>query len=293
MSDAFSDALGERQYASQYGTPAVGLVVYRGGVPAASDGNVAAARMETLDGTIIFDRQALSTATGTYEVVLSSAETQTPGIYKVVWSYTIDGIPQNFTALLEVGESSPAYDHLDEGMKGVVESVWLRFADLFDSPEGGPHLQVYFQTRFGRGRMAQLLRQALGRLNTIAQPHMTYSLEGPPDGKQFPLAQWGGLLEQALYIEAIKHLIRSYVEQPEAVGVNVARLDRRDYMTRWQTILTMEQADLQSQLDVFKMAHMGLGRPRVLVSGGVFGTYGPTRLSHSAAARPRYWARFH
>lgn len=294
MTTTFSESLGERTYASQYGQPTVGFIVHQGGVPADADGNNVTARMETLDGvTVIFDRAVDHPATGTYETTLLSSETAAPGLYKVTWSYALDGTPQEFVTLLEVGESSPAYDRLDDGMKAVVESAWMRFADLFDSPEGGPHLQVYFQSRFGRGRMAQLLGVALGRLNTVAQPHTTYSLVGPPEGKQFPIAQWGGLLDQALYIEAIKHLIRSYVEQPEAVGVNVARLDRRDYMSRWQTILEMEREDFASQMEVFKMAHMGLGRGRVLVSGGVYGTYGPTRLSHSAAARPRYYARFH
>lgn len=291
---AFSEHLGERTYASQYSTPTVGFVVHRDGQPADADGNLVTARMETLDGTtVVFERSALHTDPGTYEAILSSAETASPGIFKVTWSYTIDGAPQTFVSLLEVGESSPAYDRLDDGMKAVVESAWVRFADLFDSPQGGPHLQVYFQTRFGRGRMAQLLSIALQRLNTVAQPHTTYSLEGPPVGRQFPLAQWGGLLDQALYIEAVKHLIRSYVEQPEPVGVNVARLDRRDYMQRWQDILRMEQDDFKGQMDVFKMAHMGLGRPSVLVSGGVYGSYGPTRLPGSAAARPRYYYRFH
>lgn len=291
---SFTEALGDRTYVSQYGTPTVGFVVHKAGVPSDADGNNVTARMETLDGeTVIFDRAADHPATGTYETTLSSAETASPGIYKVTWSYAIDGAQQSFVSLVEVGESSPAYDRLDDGMKAVVESAWMRFADLFDSPVGGPHLQVYFQSRFGRGRMAQLLGIALGRLNTVAQPHMTYSLEGPPNGKQFPLGQWGALLDQALYIEAIKHLIRSYTEQPMPMGVNVARLDRRDYMDRWRSILDLEREDFDSQMDVFKMAHMGLGRPRVLVSGGVYGSYGPTRLPHSAAARPRYYARFH
>ena len=55
----------------------------------------------------------------------------------------------------------------------------------------------------------------------------------------------------------------------------------------------MEEDDLKKMLDVFKIAHMGLGRPHVLVSGGVYGNYGPTRIaSGSWASRPRYWARF-
>lgn len=294
MTQSFSDTLGERQYASQYGTPTVGFVVHASGEPTDADSNLVTVRMETLDATtVLFERTADHPATGVYETTLLSSETQSPGIYKVTWSYHVGGTAQTFIGVIEVGESSSAYDALDDGMKMVVESVWLRFADLFDSPDGGPHLQVYFQSRFGRGRMAQLLSIALNRLNVISQPHMTYSLVGPPDGKQFPLAQWGGLLDSATYIEALKHLIRSYVEQPEAMGVNLARLDRRDYMDRWQRVLDMEMKDFESAKETFKMAHMGLGRPRVLVSGGVYGTFGPTRLSHSAAARPRYGMAFH
>lgn len=553
----FSDDLGERTYVSQYSNPEIGLLIYKAGALADGDSNLVTARMESLDGlSVIFDRSALHTSTGTYEVVLASGETEQPGLYKVTWAYSLDLLPQVFVSIIEVGQSAPAYDRLSDGMKSVVESAWMRFADLFDSPLGGPHLQVYFQSRFTRGRMAQLLQVALGRLNTVAQPHMTYTLMGPPDGNEFPLGQWGGLLDQACvapetlilksdltwapaeslrvgdkivafdedirqakfrtaevefnqvqikprvrvetpkrtlsvtpdhkfvvrrkssekngkiwyrrywveaqdlkpgrdeilsigepwaqandfrhgylagmldgegclslisqsrtttsaqarlsiaqrpgavldqtseyltalgfdhsigangaessgvlnlhirggvgavmralgtlrparmigrpdlsriwegvslrnqslesvpvlsvegsldgpvsvmqtstgtfiadgllshncYIEALKHLIRSYVEQPEAVGVNVARMDRRDYMSRWQQVLEMEIEDFKGQMDVFKMAHMGLGRPRVLVSGGVYGNFGPTRLPGSAAARPRYYQSFH
>lgn len=283
----FSDALGDRRFVSQYGIESVGLEVRRQGVLADADANLVTARMTSLDdATVVFDRQALHVALGQYETLLSSAETATPGIWKVTWSYALDAIPQTFVGLLEVGESAPAYDALDVGFKAIIESVWIRFADLFDSPEGGPHLQVYFQSRFGRGRMAQLLKIALQRLNTVAQPHQTYGLDAT---QPFPYAQWGGLLDTALYIETIKHLIRSYVEQPEAVGVNIARQDRRDYMNRWESVLRMEESDFKSQMDVFKMAHMGLGRPSVLIAGGAYGNYGAERMVGSAVARPRYW----
>ena len=290
-----TDAYAERQYASRYSIEPLTLRVHKRGELADADANAVevSMRVPVDGGAVIFSRPATHTELGTYEVLLSSEETQTPGLYEIRWEYALDSVPQVFAGLLEVGESAPAYDALDVGFKAVIESVWMRFADLFDSPDGGPHLQVYFQSKFGRGRMAQLLTVALNKLNTVAQPHMTYGLEGPPVAPLFPFAQWGGLLEQALYIETIKHLIRSYTEQPEALGVVMARMDRRDYTSRWREVLADEQADYKDMMEGFKIAHMGLGRPRVLVAGGVYGNYGANALPPGMlASRGRAWAHF-
>jgi hypothetical protein len=54
-----------------------------------------------------------------------------------------------------------------------------------------------------------------------------------------------------------------------------------------------EEEAAKAQLQVFKIASMGLGRPAILISGGVYGRYGPTRMAGSVAARPRYWTRFY
>lgn len=288
---SFSDLLGERQFVSQYSADdTVGFVVHKNGVPADADANNVVVKMETLGNTptTIFQRTADHPATGVYETALSAAETSVPGLYKITWTYAIDTNTQSYIGILEIGEASAAYDNLPIGLKGVVESVWLRFADLFDSPYGGPHLQVYFQTRFGRGRIAQLLQIAVQKLNIISQPHLTYAADD-----KFPIQQWGGLLDELTYIEALKHLVRSYVEQPEAMNATITRMDRRDYMQRWSEVLQMEQEEAKLAVESFKIAHMGLSKVRVLVSGGVYGNYGPTRLAGSAAARPRYWARFY
>lgn len=285
------DALVDRRYISQYAIETLELRVLVSGMLADADGAVTAVVQGiTTPPGVIVSRAALHPEPGIYQVVLSSAETSEPGLYTVTWTYAVGGVAQTYVGHLEIGESSPAYDNLDEGFKAIVESAWIRFADLFDSPNGGPNLQTYFQTRFNRNRMAQLLQVAVNRLNTIAQPHQTYSLD--PTLAPFPYAQWGGLLDQALYIECLKHLIRSYVEQPDAQGVGVARLDRRDYMDRWRTVLDAEERDFRDQMDVFKIANMGLGRSSVLVSGGAYGSYGPMRLPGSPA-QPRFWARMY
>lgn len=286
-----SGLLGERKYISMYRPQTLGFRVLRSGVLADADGDVTATFQSVADdpGTV-FSRSATYLGVGEYEVTVASTEVVQPGLYGMVWTYLLDAVAEAYVGYVEVGQPSPVYDSLSLGFQGIIESAYIRFADLFDSPDGGPHLAVYFQTRFGRERMAQLLQVAMGRLNTISQPRMTYSLD--PSGKAFPYAQWGGLLDQALYIECVKHLIRSYVEQPETQGVVAARLDRRDYMSRWQSVLDSEQHDFDQQLEHFKIAHMGFGRPYVLVAGGVYGNYGPTRLPGNPA-QPRYWTRWY
>lgn len=289
-----SNLVGESIWVSQYKVVEFGIVVYVDGEPDDADGdvNVLLQSVDELDQvTTILTVVADNPETGTYTVTLSSGQTAQPGFYKITWTYEVAGEEQTYTHILEVVSTNPILDSMDASLYPVLDSVWMRFADLFDSPFGGPHLQVYYQTRFNRARVADLMGTSLRKLNVAAQPVTTYSLN-TEGGHLFPTSQWGGILEQGAYIEVIKHLMRSYVEQPATPGVNVALLDRRDYLNRWQTILQMEQKDYDEMMDTFKIRHMGLGAPRVLVSGGVYGNYGPTRLPINAA-RPRYAWRFH
>ena len=134
---------------------------------------------------------------------------------------------------------------------------------------------------------------AINKINTIGQPWSNYTMDGN-GGPQYPIAQWGGLLGQYTYVEMIKHLMRSYVEQPVLQGpASITRLDRRDYIERWRTVLQDESAELKSMLDTFKIRRMFGGAPKVLVSGGTYGRYAPTRIAGAVAARPRMWARWY
>ena len=167
--------------------------------------------------------------------------------------------------------------------------------DGFDSPYGGPNLQIWFQSKFGRGRIAQLLRQTIQHLNTVGQPIDTYTVDGV-NGPEFPVTgmnNWSGLLNTSLTIEVYKQLMRAYVEDPDIQGDVKARLTRRDYLQRWGQMLEIEREEYKDALDNFKITQMFAGSPRVLVSGGVYGNFGPTRLAGNAAARPRYWSRWY
>ena len=288
------DEFTDRAYVSRYGGAEFGLRVMRQGSPGDADGDVTVALLHDDDSQAqVVSKAAEHPAAGEYTVRLTSKETATPGPYVLVWSYDVAGSEEELRVWLEVGKAAPEYDVLSDVMKGVIETTWNRFSDLFDFATEGPHLQSYVQSNFGRNRLAQLLRIAVGRLNTVAQPYLTYTLDGD-GGAAFPVARWGSLLESALYVECLKHLMRSYVEQPEVQsGSGVSRLDRRDYLDRWGIILQGEEQVLKNQLDTFKISHMGLGTARVLVSGGAYGRWGPTRLPLSEAARPRWLTRFY
>lgn len=286
----------ERQYISQFSQPPLSLSIHIGGVLANPAGQVTAAlSMQNPDGTTagIASYTAASTTTGVFTVTPSSADTQNPGQAELAWSYVVNSQPQTYVSYLVIGVAHPAYDALPLDMQDFLEDqVWVRFQDLFDSAEGGPNLQSYFQAHWSRGRVAQLMGIALQKINGIAQPWTGYTLDGV-GGPKFPVSFWGGLLASYTYVEGVKQLIRAYTEQPAFQGPAIARQDRRDYAMRWRQALQDEQAELKSQLDVFKIRHIMSGSPRVLVSGGTYGRYAPTRVAGSVAARPRMWARWY
>jgi hypothetical protein len=282
--------LPDRIWINQFDPAVLGMHVYVRGQIGDPDSNLVHVTMvnESTGAPVFTSRAATRTDVGAYEITLTSEETEVIGPFQLTWTYALSSITESVAMAIQVGEFSPEYAALSDGMKFIVEQGWNRFEDLFDSPLGGPNLQVYAQSHFNRARIAQLLRFAVGRLNTAAQPYQTYTLDGD-GGATFPIATWGALLEQALYCEILKHLRRSYVEQPLLQGGEVTRHDRRDYMDRWSQVLSDEQQQLKEQLDVFKIRAMGLGRPAVLVSGGAYGR-APSGIQYMGTrGRPRFY----
>lgn len=280
----------DREQLDQYAPQTIALQITVGGTPTDADGNTVTVVITNEDTTAeLWSGAAMHLGTGQYGVPLSIDQTDVAGNYQVQWVYALSSTSHTTLSYFALGGATPLYDNLSDDYKSVVDNVWARFADLFDSASGGPNLQSYFQSNWGRGRVAQCLNWALDRINTAAQPYSQYSSDAfSSTGPAFPVAQWGGLLRQATYVEALKHLRRSYVEQPDFQGATISRLDRRDYMQRWGEVLADEEALLRPQIDVFKIKQMGLGRPSILVSGGVFGRYSPVNMP-GMAGRPRFY----
>lgn len=275
----------DRGYVSQYSSEDMGITIMVASTPTDADGVVDVTIINTDTQAALLVRAATRVGVGDYQITLTPDDTAVLGNYQAMWEYTLGGDQKLFNAYFAIGGAEPAYDRLSDGLKSIVDSVWIRFADQFDSPNGGPNLQTWAPANFNRGRIAQLLKIAVGRVNTMAQPVTTYTVDAT---KPFPVEMWGPVLEQVLLIETIKHLRRSYLEQPDYEGSPISRLDRKRYYDLYTEMLHDEEANFQPQLDILKISAMGLARPSILVSGGAFGRYSSINRPYMAA-RPRMW----
>lgn len=208
---------------------------------------------------------------GTYVVKLSPAHTQQRGNLTAVWTYSAQGVESGFVDHFRITEYMPTYHALRDWEQGAVDTVMFMLGDLFDSTDGGPNLQETYQAKFGPERVAQLIQVAITRINSTGQPFTTFGV-GP--GSRETHQNLRGLVTIGLYLEVLRHLIRSYVEQPSFQNQQINYTDRRDYMTRWQSVLQEEGRDFAKQLTLAKRTLMGLGGGSLLVSGGIYGRGG-------------------
>jgi hypothetical protein len=302
-------SLTEFAFAPQGSMNPIGIVVNVGGVPTNVDTGTEMvvsiyvvpypATTVEISGDMpdpVYSGVATNPSTGHYQVDPAATQALSPGYYRFDWSFTLNGVPITTAQYIQIGPPSPAYDALAPPFVNAVENVWIKFADIYDSGFGGPYLTVWYNQHFGRGRVAQLMEQACWHLNNSAQPATTFSVTGvSPSGggaPLFPVNQYAGLLNSATTIEVIKHLMRSYTEEPIVVGNISVRLDRRDYLQRWGSLLSDEQAQYNQEIGVFKTQMMFNGSPRVLIQGGAFGSYGVPRYIGSIPARPLYMNRW-
>jgi hypothetical protein len=200
-----------------------------------------------------------------------------------VWSYTVQDVAFNYTDYFEIVDPMPLYDNLPTDQRFVIEQTNWMIGDLYDSTNGGPHLVEEFQTKFNYERLAQLLYIACQRLNYESIPLTNFAV-GDQVGTPFPV-MWHGILQYAHFIEVLKHIVRTYTEQPQLSGVDVAYTNRRDYFDRWNTVLKSEMENYQHAVRMFKRKQLHLGSGSYIVSGGIFGKSYFFRSSYSASAR--------
>lgn len=109
---------------------------------------------ETMDPSIpragetiaIFENdEIVRSGVGIYTVTLNPSHTRERGNLTVKWTYTVAGVESGFLDHLRITEYMPTYHSLRDWEQGTVDTVMFMLGDLFDSTEGGPHLQETYQ----------------------------------------------------------------------------------------------------------------------------------------------------
>ena len=177
------------------------------------------------------------------------------------------------------------YENLSDEAKEVVDTTKERFADLFDNDEFGPFLQEF--TTMDDNRLATLLDVGIGNLTIyLTFTGLTWGIDTFPYIR--PIFRQVAIM--ALTVEIIKHLIRSYVEIPDTSRVGAPDIQRRDYLTRWQSVLKdyedqLRQAAKKLDSELYMDDFEGGVRSRVLVDyPSMAGWYAPL----GQAERPIY-----
>jgi hypothetical protein len=208
---------------------------------------------------------------GLYYYELGPALTANRGILTLKWTYAIGGTQFTYMDFAQILGQMGLYDSLNEQEQSIIEQVTWMFGDLFDSTEGGPQLIEPFQTDYTYERLAQLQVLAVQRFNMMYNfynPPTTYGV-GP--GTQTLPAQFAGLMVFGLYLEVLRHLIRSYVEIPDFSGADVTYTNRRDYFDRWNSVYQSEWPDYKLMVKAAKISLLNMSRGALLVGGGIYG----------------------
>jgi hypothetical protein len=165
----------------------------------------------------------------------------------------------------------------------IANEVWNMLEDCFDSEEGGPWLRDMTLSFFDRRKVQQFIPYAMmdiNNTNPMTQLDLgtfvfvTYDPVGVPTSAaptdDIPIVVMGTL------IQVIRHLMRSYVEQPAPMGSDIAYEDRRDYLQRWQMVLQDLVPDFYRMLTLWKRQFLNLGKSALLVhskAGRLYGTH--------------------
>lgn len=168
----------------------------------------------------------------------------------------------------------PFQQIIPDSYQDVAEAVWMRLEDCFDSQEGGPWLKDVTMAYFDKEKIPRFVNEGLLLIN-MTNPITEFDADyffTPIDPTSTEIVQnykndpQSFILVEATLIATIKHLMRSYVEQPDLVGANVVRETRRDYLQRWGTILQIEQDQFKTLLGLWKRQFLNYGHGKLLVA---------------------------
>lgn len=202
-------------------------------------------------GTIVGDGHA--------QYLVSSSQITEPGEYLATAQFFLSN-GEKRTVVVDFNAFDPFQSVGASDVDPWVDLTWRKLEDCFDSDIGGPWLRDMTLARFDKSKIKLLLPDALLDIN-YQQPITAFTEDS------FPLDNDGGaLLSQALLVVTVRHLMRSYAEQPDTNNSPVAFLDRRRYQETWGKVLEIEEAQYRRILALWKRQYFGFGNSKLLVA---------------------------
>jgi hypothetical protein len=148
----------------------------------------------------------------------------------------------------------------------VVDQVWLRIEDAFDSVLGGPWLKDKTVNNFDQTKIADFVPEALLDINVqmpMTNAIITDFTQLMSDGSLNPDLP---ILTKGVLLRTTMHLIRSYIEQPIPAGAQVVYENRTQYSNSWRQYYALEYQEYISMVRLWKRQFLHLGHSKLLVS---------------------------
>jgi len=215
------------------------------------------------DTPTVLDDDGDVVADGAGQYVVSAAVNDTEGEYRAFATFTYDD-----GTLTGLTKSVPVfYDVIDvferageSPLDPAVDMAWLKLEDCFDSEFGGPWLRDMTLRVFDKTKIRELAPSVMLQINS-QMPFTDYTIDGYPWASGDSTALFG----QGLLVEAIRHLIRSYTEQPDIVSSPVAFMDRKRYADAWKAVLDIETPLWERWLTRYKLRSYDLTHASLLL----------------------------
>ena len=195
--------------------------------------------------------------------IVDPSLTNVPGEYKAVMTFTYDnGMMATLTksVVVDFTVSDPFVRSGAQPYDPAVDSAWLMLEDCFDSEYGGPWLRDMTLAIFDKTKIAAFVPQVIMNINET-MPFSDFTSDS------FPYTQGSStpLVAQGLLCASVRHLMRSYTEQPDVVSSPVAFMDRKKYQQAWKAIYDVEQPLFDKWVKQYKLRGYDITHAAVLL----------------------------
>lgn len=131
--EEWDHALADRRWVPLHSTESMGVVL-----PTPDPSPAPSAQIVNREGTIVYD-QVAAAGPAPYAYQITNPYTARTGVYAIRWSYYRSAALIQEVTAFEVGRRAPTYQALPPPMRDLIESTYVRFADLIDSPLASIH----------------------------------------------------------------------------------------------------------------------------------------------------------